>query len=129
MELAASVFRWTLLAAVVLLAVIGLLHLTRGTAVRHVRGVGADGTSMSPVEPEFPLGVAMLTGAVLLDGNRVEIALNGDGTFGRLWEDLRSAQRSIVVQNYYDAFGTANIPARHLAALRAVGLTVVPFRT
>ena len=44
---------------------------------------------------QFPLNVAMLTGAELAPGNRVEVALNGDGTFPRLWDDLRAAQESI----------------------------------
>jgi hypothetical protein len=39
----ASVVRWTLVAVVLGLALMGFLHLTRGTAVRHVRGVAADG--------------------------------------------------------------------------------------
>ena len=33
--------RWTLRAILIALAFIGFLHLTRGTAVRHVRGVAA----------------------------------------------------------------------------------------
>lgn len=38
---------------------IGFLHLTRGTAVRHVRGVAADGAAISVGEPEFPLMATM----------------------------------------------------------------------
>ena len=81
---------------------------------------------------------------------------NGDATFPRLWEDLRSAQRSITLQLYYgapgrmadtlndilrdrakagvrvlvlyDAFGTVDIPRDHLDALRASGIAVEPFR-
>jgi hypothetical protein len=66
-----QVARWTLIVVVVLLAFIGFLHLTRGTAVKHVRGVGADGAPIAVSEPEFPLSVAMLTGAPLASGNRV----------------------------------------------------------
>ena len=47
----------------------------------------------------------MLTGAALTSGNRVEVALNGDGTFPRLWDDLRSARESITLQLYYGAPG------------------------
>ena len=47
--------RWTLVMVVLCLAFIGLLHLTRGTAVRHVRGVATDGIPISAeIEPEFP---------------------------------------------------------------------------
>jgi cardiolipin synthase len=141
---------------VLCLALIGLLHLTRGTAVRHVRGVGADGIPISVSEPEFPLMATMATGASLAPGNRVEVMLNGDETYPRLWDDLRSAQRSITLQLYYgapgrmadtlgqilrerakagvrvfvlyDAFGTVDIPRAHRDELRAAGVVVEPFR-
>jgi cardiolipin synthase len=82
--------------------------------------------------------------------------LNGDGTYPRLWEDLRSARRSITLQLYYgapgrladmlgqilreramagvrvfvlyDAFGTVDIPAQHRDELRGAGIVVEPFR-
>lgn len=98
----------------------------------------------------------MMTGAWLAPGNRVEVTLNGDGTYPRLWGDLRSAEQSITLQLYYgapgrmaatlqeillerakvgvrvlvlyDAFGTVDIPAEHREALRAGGVIVEPFR-
>src|SRR5688572_13599532 len=150
------ILQWTAIIAVLVTAMIGFLYLTRGTAVRHVRGVGADGAPVSPDEAEFPLSVAMLTGTVLTNGNKVEIALNGDGTYQRLWSDLRSAQQSVTVQMYYglpgrvgdtliqilrerakagvrvmclyDAFGTQRIPSERLKAMRAAGIVAYPFR-
>ena len=100
-----KVGRWALRVVVLGLALVGFLHLTRGTAVRHVRGVGADGIPIGVSEPEFPLMATMATGAWLAPGNRVEVTLNGDQTYPRLWEDLRSAQRSITLQLYYGAPG------------------------
>lgn len=148
--------RWLLVIVVLLLAWIGLLHLTRGTAVRHVRGVGADGAPVAVSEPYFPLSLTMLTRTPLVPGNRVEVTLNGDGTYARLWDDLRSARRSITLQLYYgnagrvndtlrrilldragagvrvfmlyDAFGALDFPREHLAALRKAGARVEPFR-
>jgi cardiolipin synthase len=148
--------RLLLVVTVFCLALIGFLHLTRGTAVRHVRGVAADGSPISVSEPEFRLMATMATGAWLAPGNRVEVTLNGDGTYPRLWEDLRSAQRSITLQLYYgapgrmadtlgqilreraragvrvfvlyDAFGTVDMPANHRDELRAAGIVVEPFR-
>jgi cardiolipin synthase A/B len=148
--------RWTLTSLILCLALIGLLHLTRGTAVRHVRGVGADGIPIGVSEPQFPLVVTMMTGAWMASGNRVEVRLNGDGTYDRLWADLRSAERSITLQLYYgapgrmaatlqqilierakagvrvfvlyDAFGAVDIPEEHRNALRAAGVVVEPFR-
>jgi cardiolipin synthase A/B len=152
----ALVVRYALVAVVLLVALIGFLYITRGTAVRHVRGVGADGTPVAPGEPQFPLSVAALTGTVLTGGNRVELALDGDGTFPRLWDDLRSARQSITIQMYYgmpgrvadtlrqilveratagvrvfvlyDAFGMQAPSPDHLDALRRAGVAVVPFR-
>lgn len=91
-----------------------------------------------------------------MPGNRVELALNGDGTFPRLWEDLRSAEHHITIQTYYgkagrvadtlgeilleraaagvrvlllyDAFGTQPIAPRHRAAFAKGGVLAVPFR-
>ena len=152
----ADVGRWALVVVVLAAAFIGFLYITRGTAVRRVTGVGGDGRPVTPGERYFPLSVAMLTGATLLPGNRVEIALNGDGTYERLWQDLRSAAQSITLQLYYgqrgemattlsqilleraaagvrvlvlyDAFGFQHIPRRDRATLRDAGVTVVPFR-
>lgn len=146
----------TLIVITIALALIGFLHLTRGTAVRHVQGVGADGVPLAVGEPQFPFSVTMLTGAWLGPGTRVEVALNGDGTYQRLWDDLRSAQQFITVQVYYgqpgrmatmlsailleraaagvrvfvlyDAFGTVDIPSDQRAAMRAAGVAVEPFR-
>jgi cardiolipin synthase len=151
-----STGRWALIATVGGLALVGFLHLTRGTAVRHVQGVAADGVPIAAVEPEFPLMATMATGAWLSSGNQVEVTLNGDETYPRLWEDLRSAKQSISLQLYYgapgrmadtlrhilverakagvrvrvlyDAFGTIDIPASHRDALRAGGVVVEAFR-
>jgi cardiolipin synthase len=148
--------RWALIAATLASALIGLLYLTRGTRVRHVRGVEGEGKPVRPGESTFPLSVAMLSGASLLPGNRVDVALNGDGTYPRLWDDLRSARESITLQLYYgqrgqmasmlrrilleraaagvrvhvlyDAFGAARIPRQDRTALREAGVVVVPFR-
>ena len=106
--------RWAAAIVILCLALIGFLHLTRGTAVRHVRGVAADGVPISVGEPQFPLVVTMMTGATLASGNRVEVMLNGDGTYERLWEDLRSAQQSITLQLYYGA------PGRMAATLQQI---------
>jgi cardiolipin synthase len=152
----ARVGRLMLAMPIAALALIGFLHLTRGTAVRHVRSVSADGAVISVSAPEFPLMATLATGAWLAPGNRVEVTQNGDDTFPRLWEDLRSAQRSITLQLYYgapgrmadtlteilrdraragvrvfvlyDAFGTVDIPREHRDALQAAGVAVEPFR-
>jgi cardiolipin synthase len=151
-----TIGRWAGRMFILALALVGFLHLTRGTAVRHVRGVAADAIPIGVSAPEFPLMAAMATGAWLAPGNRVQVTLNGDETYPRLWDDLRAAQRSITLQLYYgapgrmaemlgqilreraqagvrvlvlyDAFGTVDIPRAHRDALRAAGVIVQPFR-
>jgi cardiolipin synthase len=150
------VIRWVAALALLIITLIGFLFITRGSAVRHVRSVGGDGTPVSPGEAQFALSVHMLTGTVLASGNRVEVALNGDGTFPRLWEDLRSARRLITIQSYYgmqgkvadtlrqilveratqgvrvfvlyDAFGTENVTEDDRNTLQRAGVLIVPFR-
>ena len=147
---------WFLGVVVLIMTLIGFLFITRGSAVRHVQSVGGDGAPVSPEERQFPLAVAVLTGTILTGGNRVELALNGDGTFARLWDDLRSARESITIQMYYgmrgavadslmriiterasqgvrvyvlyDAFGTERISDNDRAVLQQAGVLVVPFR-
>lgn len=146
---------WMLIAVVIVIALIGFLYITRGTAVRRVRAVGADGQPVAPDEESFPLTVALLTGATLLPGNQIELVLDGS-VFPRLFEDLRSAKRSITVQMYYslhgkvtkmlaeilseraragiqvyviyDAFGSSALGGDYAHKLRQAGVNIVPFR-
>jgi cardiolipin synthase A/B len=141
---------------VLLFAFIGLLHITRSTTVRNVGGITTEGTAVSVSEPLFPAGVTMLTGAPLTAGHQVEIMLNGDGTYPRVWKDLQSAQHSITLELYYgdsgrmvntlgeilrnrvsagvrvwmlyDAFGAANVPNDEINELRKIGVQIEAFR-
>jgi hypothetical protein len=105
-DVALVVLRVVSVVVVLAFALIGFLYVTRGSPVRHVRGLGTGEPAVSPAEPEFRLSVAMLTGVVLLPNNHVELAVNGDGTFPALGGP-RVAQRSIVVQMYYGLPGTS----------------------
>lgn len=83
-----------------LLALVGLLSLTRGTPMEHV--VRAPGDAAPRVsDSSFRDVIALSAGMHLEPGNRVEQLLNGDGTYPRLWSDLRSAAQSITIQMYY----------------------------
>ena len=101
---AGRILNWSLIALVLVAAIIGFLFVTRGTAVRRVRGVGADGTPVAPHEDPFPLSVSLLTGSELLSGNQVEIVLDG-AVFARLFDDLRRAKQFISIQMYYALSG------------------------
>lgn len=148
--------RLLLVPFVLLLALIGALHLTRGTAVQHVTGVGFGDDRVTVLDEAFLPNVKMLTGVDVGDGHRVELALNGDGTYERLFADLASARRVIALQVYYgnsgqlaarlrdvlgeraragvqvlvlyDAFGGAALPDDYLQQLRDAGVRVEPFR-
>ncbi len=151
-----SILFWVAVILVLVAAGIGVAYLTRGTAVKHVRGFGPDGAPIPPSHPSFPLSVGLLTGSALLPGTCLELALNGDGTFPRLWEDLRSAGRTVTIQLYfmnpggvadtlrdilveraaagvriyflYDAFGSNTVPGSYWEDLRRAGVAAVPFR-
>lgn len=87
-----------------LLALIGLLSITRGTPLRSV--VYASRAKPPAVsDSSFRDLMALFIGVQLEPGNRVEQLLNGDGTYPRLWADLHSAQRTITVQMYYSLPG------------------------
>lgn len=98
---------------VALLALIGLLSLTRGTPLRHVvNTVGGRPPSVS--DSSFRDLMTLFTGVHLEPGNRVQQLLNGDGTYPLLWADLRAARQTITVQNYYSKPGAV---ADSLAAI------------
>ena len=53
-----------------------------------------------PTDSFAALVLERYIGMHVVPGNRVEVLLNGDATFPRLWRDLRAARRTITVQNY-----------------------------
>src|SRR5438128_1490804 len=83
-----------------LLAFMGLLSAVKGTPVRAV------GTLPSSPQPPtdsraFRDGMALVSKTTLAPGHQVEVFTNGDETYPRLWDDLRSARESITMQMYY----------------------------
>jgi len=76
--------------------------------------------------PQFGRLLEAYAGARLQSGNRVDLLLNGNGTYPRLWSDLRSARRSITVQSYYAKPGAiADSLSRVLRAQAGAGLDVL----
>lgn len=89
---------------VVFLALAGVLSLTRGTPLRRVvYSPRAQGPHVA--DSAFRKLMPLYSGVHITDGNHVEQLLNGNGTYPRLWADLRSATRSISVQMYYSKPG------------------------
>ena len=145
-----------LLALMVLsLALIGGLSLTRGTPIGRVVTLSDSGPP-SVTDSLFERSFELFTGTHIFPGNIVEQAFNGDGTYPRLWADLRSAQRTITVQMYYslpgkvadtmatilkekarahvrvlfliDAFGSQHLTDDYLDSLRHAGVEVAKLR-
>ncbi|HET9426190.1 MAG TPA: phospholipase D-like domain-containing protein, partial [Gemmatimonadaceae bacterium] len=85
-------------------ALSGVLSMTRGTPVEIVISEGA-GAPPAVSDPLFEQIFELYTGTHVAGGNRVEQMLNGDGTYPRLWADMRSARSTITVQMYYSMPG------------------------
>src|SRR5918998_5281081 len=88
-------------ALVVLLALVGLLTMTRGTPVRMVLALGDREGPPPTTDSLFARTMELYTGVHIEPGNRVEELLNGNGTYPRLWRDIAAARQTITVQMYY----------------------------
>lgn len=141
---------------VLVLAVIGLRYVTRGTPVAQVSGVDRNNELPRTDSELFQNSIELLTGTSLSDGNQAEICLNGDGTYDRLFEDIASARETLTLQMYYcqpgrvadrfgdamreraragvrvmfllDAFGSAKLSEEYLDSLKQAGVEVAKFR-
>lgn len=145
-----------ILGGVLLVVVLaGFGHLTRGTPISRVRSL--DGSTPPAVSTEaFRALIQLAAGAEMHDGNEVELLLNGENLYPRLWHDLRSARRSITLQLYYcnpgalaeelkailieraragvkvlflrDAFGSSGLKKEYVEELAAGGIDICLFR-
>jgi cardiolipin synthase len=134
---------------------VGALYLTRGTPVSSVRTFG-QAPPPAVIDPLFRRTVDLLAGMTMQGGNNVEVLFNGDQTYPRLWDDLRSARQTITMQMYYcnpgkvadtlktllieraragvrilflqDAIGSQNLTEEWQDSLRAAGVQVAVFR-
>ena len=134
-------------------AMAGFLSVTRGTPIERV---ASEGEGAPPVvsDPLFEQTFELYTGTHVAGGNTVEQLLNGNGTYPKLWADLRSAKSTITVQMYYsipgkvadtmaailkdrakagvrvlfllDAFGSQNLKRAWADSLKARGLQLAP---
>lgn len=137
-----------------LMAFIGLLSAVKGTPVDRVQQF-ADGNPAAVDEPAFRTALELVSRTTLHAGHDVEIFVNGDETYPRLWSDLRAARASITLQLYYcepgrmadtlreilverasagvkilflyDAFGSS-FPKEYVRALKDAGIRAEPFR-
>ena len=136
-----------------ILGLVGFLNSVRGTPVKKVVGLGGDLPAVD--DPAFRAAMELVSHTSMTEGNSVEVFWNGDQTYPRLWEDLRSAKRSITLQLYfvkpgrmadelgailteraragvrvlflYDWFGSS-VKKEYLERLRAAGVRAERFR-
>ena len=98
-----------------MLALIGILSVTHDTPVRSVIAEGDKDGPPAIEDPLFARSIELFTGTHIDSGNKVEILLNGDGTYPQLWKDIGSAQRTVTVQMYYSQPGAvADTMAKYL---------------
>jgi cardiolipin synthase len=109
----------TLVAALLLalvLALIGILSVTRDTPVKSVLAEGDKDGPPSVTDSLFPRSIELYTGTHIDPANKVEVLLNGNGTYPPLWKDLANAKRTITVQMYYSQPGAvADSLAKYLS--------------
>lgn len=113
---AAEFALFLIVAAMVL---IGVLTLTHGTPVRTVIAPGPQDQPPPVTDSLFGRTMELYTGTHIGTGNRVELMLNGEGSYPPLWRDLEGAKRTIVVQMYYSEPGKVADQMRDILAERA----------
>jgi cardiolipin synthase len=114
-----SLIKYIAIAALLLfalvLALIGILSVTHDTPVRNVIAEGDQDGPPAIADSLFSRSIELYTGTHIDPGNKVQILLNGDGTYPQLWKDMASAQRTITVQMYYSQPGAvADTMAKYL---------------
>jgi hypothetical protein len=93
--------KYAAVVALVALALIGLLSVTRGTPVEYVIARGDAAGPPAPGDSLFTRTMELYTGVPLHPGNRVQVLENGNGTYPLLWRDLRTCRRTVTVQMYF----------------------------
>jgi cardiolipin synthase A/B len=83
------------------LAWIGLLHSFRTPATERLGRSRAIDDAPRVDDPHFAAIMTEYAGMPLHGGHEVDLLLNGDGTYPRLWRDLERARASITLQNYF----------------------------
>ena len=125
-----SILKYSLLTVLIVLllgmVLIGVLTITRGATVRTVIAEGDREGPPQVSDPLFPRTIELFTGTHIEPGNRVEILLNGDGTYPALWKDIASAKRTVTVQMYYSQPGAvANTLSKYLIERAHAGVRVL----
>ncbi len=115
-----------LVVLMLVMMLIGVLSVTRGATVRTVIAEGDNGGPPGVSDPLFPRTIALFTGTHIEPGNKIELLLNGEGTYPVLWKDLASAKKTITIQLYYSQPGAvADTMAKYLTERAKAGVRVL----
>lgn len=125
-----TILRYTGIVLLVLiagvLALVGILTLTRANPVKWVLAEGDQDGPPPVTDPLFARTLELYTGTHIDEGNDVQILLNGDGTYPIMWQDIGSAQRTLTMQMYYAQPGAvADSLAHHLVNRARAGVRVL----
>jgi cardiolipin synthase len=125
-----SILKYALLTVLIVLllamVLVGILSVTRGATVRTVITEGDRGGPPQVSDPLFPRSIELFTGTHIEPGNRVEILLNGEGTYPPLWKDIASAKKTVTVQmNYSQPGAVADTMAKYLSERARAGVRVL----
>jgi len=125
-----SILKYALLTVLIVLllamVLVGILSVTRGATVRTVITEGDRGGPPQVSDPLFPRTIELFTGTHIEPGNKVEILLNGEGTYPLLWKDIASAKKTVTVQMYYSQPGAvADTMAKYLSERARAGVRVL----
>lgn len=105
---------------------IGVLSITRGATVHTVLADGDRGGPPRVSDPLFPRTIELYTGTHIEPGNRIELLLNGDGSYPPLWKDIASAKKTLTVQMYFSMPGAvADTMAKYLTDRARAGVRVL----
>ncbi len=115
-----------LVVLVVTFMLIGILSVTRGGTVKIVMAEGVDEGPCDVRNPHFLRLIELFTETHIEAGNKVDLLLNGEGTYPRLWKDLESAKQTLTVQLYYSQPGAvADTMAKYLSERAKAGVRVL----
>ena len=125
-----SILKYSLLTILIILVVsmmlVGFLSITRGATVRTVIAEGDREGPPQVSDSLFAHSIELFTGTHLDEGNKIEILLNGEGTYPKLWKDIESAKKTLTVQMYYSQPGVvADTMKKYLVDRAKAGVRVL----
>lgn len=140
----------------VIFALMGFLSTIRGTPTHVVHAFGDPAGPPAVRDTMFDRTIEVLTQTDLNTGHTAEALTNGNGTYPRLYADMRAAKRSLTIQLYYckpgavadsfksilmdrahagvhvlvllDAFGAGPLTDGYLDSLKTAGVRLAIFR-